>query len=102
MDRSAGVGWPVVADDQEMFRAELVSFACRLAATDDPVVLRRIALCQFLIRQGAHALARQTAAMEDARALREASHAVSGALDWSAQAGRPSHAELTRRRGEAA
>lgn len=31
-------------------------------------------------------------------ALREASHAISASLDWSAQSQRPSHAELERRR----
>ena len=37
---------------------------------------------------------------EDARltALREASHAISAAVDWSAASRRPSHAELERRR----
>jgi len=35
-------------------------------------------------------------------ALRQASHAVSGALDWTAQSKRPSFAELQRRRGEVA
>lgn len=37
---------------------------------------------------------------EEARltALREASHAISAAVDWSAQSQRPSHAELERRR----
>ncbi len=39
---------------------------------------------------------------EELKAQREASHAVSGALDWTAQAGRPSYAELQRRRGEVA
>ncbi len=39
---------------------------------------------------------------EEARltALREASHAISAAVDWSAQSRRPSHAELERRRAE--
>jgi len=31
-------------------------------------------------------------------ALREASHAISAAVDWTAQSRRPSHAELVRRR----
>jgi hypothetical protein len=30
----------------------------------------------------------------------DSSHAVSAAIDWRAEAGRPSHAELQRRRGE--
>jgi len=39
---------------------------------------------------------------EEARltAQREASHAISGALDWTAASRRPSHAELERRRAE--
>jgi len=39
---------------------------------------------------------------EEARltAQREASHAISAAIDWSAQSRRPSHAELERRRAE--
>lgn len=58
------------------------------------------ALSQFVRGEGAWALARQSAAMDEARAQREASWAVSGALDWSAQARRPSHAEIAQRRGE--
>lgn len=88
--------------DTEMFIAERNNFSTEIDAIDDVAVLRRIARKQFDLRQGAHALVRQTEMVDAARVQREASHAVSGALDWTSQSRRLSHAELQRRRGEAA
>lgn len=50
------------------------------------------------IRAWANVQKAREADEERLTARREASHAVSGALDWTAQSRRPSYAELTRRR----
>lgn len=86
----------------EQCAAERNAFRDRLESITDVDNLRTIALKQFDIRQGGYVLLRHTEMVEAARAQREASHAISAAVDWTAQSRRPTLATLRERRGEAA